>query len=131
MKNYGWFGLGGITVCVILLFAMAIGAHAQGSPTPCPGPIGTLCVNVTWNASTTPGATYNIFRGIGPGKESTTPIATGIVGTLFQDTSVVAGNNYCYVATAHTGGGSSPASNESCALPNPPTVPTTVVATVP
>jgi hypothetical protein len=112
-----------------LLFSLL--AFAQNPPTPCPGPIGTLCVNVTWQPSSTQGATYNIFRGIGPGKESTTPYATGIAGTLFQDTQVTGGNNYCYVATAHTGGGSSAASNEACAQPNPPTVPTSVVAAIP
>jgi hypothetical protein len=118
-------------LCLLLCLLGSPLAFAQNPPTPCPGPIGTLCVNVTWQPSTTTGATYNVFRGIGPGKENTTPYATGITGTLFQDTQVTGGNNYCYVATAHTGGGSSAASNEACAQPNPPTVPTSVVAAIP
>ena len=115
---------------LLLLLLLAPLALAQNQP-PCPGPIGTLCVNVSWQPSTTQGVTYNVFRGNAPGKESPTPYATGITSTLFQDTQVTGGNQYCYVATAHDGGGSSAASNEACAQPNPPTVPTSVVAAVP
>jgi hypothetical protein len=116
---------------LLLCLLLSPFAFGQSSSAPCPGPIGTLCVNVTWQASLTQGATYNIFRGTAPGKESTTPYATGMVGTLFQDTQVTGGNNYCYVATAHTGGGSSAASNEACAQPDPPTLPTALVVSIP
>ena len=35
-------------------------------------------ITVSWDASPTPGASYNIFRGTAPGNEATTPYATGV-----------------------------------------------------
>ncbi len=47
-------------------------------------------ITVSWDASATPGATYNIFRGSAPGNESPTPYATGIAQDAPSALSAVA-----------------------------------------
>ena len=35
-------------------------------------------ITVSWDASPTPGVTYNVYRGQTPGNESSTPLVTGV-----------------------------------------------------
>jgi hypothetical protein len=60
---------------------------------------------LTWTASTTPNATYNVYRATSSSGPFTTPVNTSpITGTTFTDTTVQAGQTYFYVATAVSGG---------------------------
>lgn len=101
---------------------------------------------LTWAASTTAGATYFVYSGIGSGKESTTPVnATAITGTTYTDTTspgLVSGNNMCwelkaYLSTNPAAQQYSALSNEVCATvpynpPAPPVLnPPTVSQTLP
>jgi len=73
-------------------------------------------VNLEWTASTSPDVfSYNIFRSQvsgGPYNQVNERVRTE---TTFTDHYVVAGDTYCYVATAvDTSGDQSAYSNESC-----------------
>jgi len=60
---------------------------------------------LSWTASTTPDATYNVYRATSSSGPFTTPVNTSpITGTTFTDTTVQAGQTYYYVATAVSGG---------------------------
>lgn len=60
---------------------------------------------LSWTASTTPNATYNVYRATSAAGPFTTPVnSSPITGTTYTDTSVVAGQSYYYVATAVAGG---------------------------
>lgn len=60
---------------------------------------------LSWTASTTPNATYNVYRATSSSGPFTTPVNTSaITGTTFTDTTVQAGQTYYYVATAVSGG---------------------------
>lgn len=74
-------------------------------------------VTLTWSASI--GAlSYNVYRGTFAGGEGTTPLATGVLGSTFSDTGLVAGQSYYYVVTAVNGaGGQSARSNEVNVVP--------------
>jgi hypothetical protein len=68
-------------------------------------------VTLSWAASTTPGVTYNLFRGtISGGPYS--QIQSGITSTSATDTTVVAGNIYYYVAESQNSNGESVNSNQ-------------------
>jgi len=77
--------------------------------------------------------TYNIYRGTSPGGEDATPLATGVTGTSFVDSSAVNGRQYYYEVTAVDSGGESAPSAEASATPQAPTgialPPTNVSAT--
>jgi hypothetical protein len=49
-------------------------------------------ITVSWDASPTPGATYDVFRGTAPGNESTIPYASGITNTFPMTVTTIAGN---------------------------------------
>jgi hypothetical protein len=70
---------------------------------------GTHVVTLTWTASTTTGATYNIYRGTVSGVCTgiVTPYATGIVGTTYVDTTPIVGTSYYNVSAVTTAGGES------------------------
>jgi hypothetical protein len=68
-------------------------------------------VSLSWTASTTPGVTYNLFRGTISGGPYT-QIQSGITSTSATDTTVVAGNTYYYVAESQDSNGESVNSNQ-------------------
>jgi fibronectin type 3 domain-containing protein len=77
---------------------------------------GDSSVTLQWTAPT--GAdTYNIYRGTSAGNENAIPIATGIVGTSFVDSSVANGVTVFYRVTAVNVGGESARSSEVSAQP--------------
>jgi fibronectin type 3 domain-containing protein len=81
---------------------------------------GNARVTLNWTASN--GATsYSVYRGTTPSGESTTPIITGITGTIFTDTTVTNGTTYYYKVAAVNSEGVSTLSNEASATPEPPT----------
>jgi fibronectin type 3 domain-containing protein len=57
--------------------------------------------------------TYNVYRATVSGGEGTTPIATGISATTYQDAAVTSGTTYFYTVTAVDPGGESAQSSES------------------
>lgn len=84
---------------------------------------------LSWNASTSTVAGYNVFRSTITGGEAGTPAlngATVISGTSFTDTSVVPGTTYFYVVSAQAAtGNQSGFSNEATdTIPNNPANPT-------
>ncbi|MGO9113898.1 MAG: fibronectin type III domain-containing protein [Thermoguttaceae bacterium] len=89
-------------------------------------------VTLSWDAPVGAG-TFNVYRGTTPGGESATPLATGVTGTIFVDTSVTNDAEYYYQVTAVDTGGESARSAECSALPLIPTTlappPTKVSAT--
>jgi hypothetical protein len=69
-------------------------------------------INLSWTGSGS-GVTYRVYRGTSPGGESTTPIATDITGTSWQDRGVTSGTTYYYRVTAVRSGAESAPSNEA------------------
>jgi hypothetical protein len=69
-------------------------------------------INLSWGSVT--GATsYDIYRGTTSGGEGTTPIATGITDTTYNDTLLNSSTAYYYTVEAVEGEANSPASNEA------------------
>lgn len=65
--------------------------------------------------------TCNVYRGLSPGGESTTPLATGVTGTSYTDSAVMNGVAYYYEVTAISSGGEESArSNEASGTPTQP-----------
>jgi fibronectin type 3 domain-containing protein len=60
----------------------------------------THSVDLSWIASTTPGVSYNVYRGSQTGGPYTKLNGTPIVGTAYTDTTVLSGLKYFYVVTA-------------------------------
>jgi outer membrane protein assembly factor BamB len=72
-------------------------------------------VSLSWSGSQA-GVTYNLYRGTSPGGELSTPYATGLTGTSFNDMSISSGGTYYYYVTAVSpAGNESPHSNEASA----------------
>jgi hypothetical protein len=104
----------------------------------CPGqPVGAVCVQVSFAASTQPPTvvSYNLYRGTTSGTEGTTPYVTGLIssgGTVaFQDNNIPAGATALYYQAAAVGSGGlkSTLSAEGCAqIPAPPQTPGPVTA---
>jgi hypothetical protein len=89
---------------------------APAAPTGLTATAGNVSVSLSWTAST--GATsYNVYRGTTSGSESTTPIATGITATTYNDTGLTNGHIYYYEVTGVNSAGTSPMSNEASATP--------------
>ncbi|HEY2784413.1 MAG TPA: FG-GAP-like repeat-containing protein, partial [Fimbriiglobus sp.] len=77
-------------------------------------------ISLAWSAPT--GAdTYSVYRSTTPGGEGATPLAAGITGPTYVDTSVVFGTTYYYVVTASDLGGESARSAEAFATAFGPT----------
>lgn len=83
-------------------------------------------VTLTWNASTSSGVTYNVYRAPTAGSCFTTKIASGIAPLTYDDLTVVPGSTYFYSVSAQNAGGESTScSNEvQIAVPLPPSPPT-------
>lgn len=87
------------------------------APTGLTAKAGSAQVSLAWKASAT-AATYNVYRGLEAGAESSTPVATGITGTSYTDTGVASGTTYFYrVAAVNTGGISRKSNEVSVTLP--------------
>jgi len=70
---------------------------------------------LSYQASSTSGVTYNIYRSNAPGALSTkTKIKTGVAGLTYTDTPLQAKTQYCYQVTATDGVDESLPSNEVC-----------------
>jgi fibronectin type 3 domain-containing protein len=82
--------------------------------------LGNNQVSLSWSPGNGPAGTYSVFRGTAPGAESTTPIATGLNGTHFIDTTVTNLTTYYYTVEANNITGASPSSNEVSATPGAP-----------
>ncbi len=86
------------------------------APTGLTASAGNGTVTLSWTASS--GATsYSVYRGTTSGGEGTTPIATGITSTNYQDTNVTNGITYYYKVSASNSVGESALSNEASATP--------------
>jgi fibronectin type 3 domain-containing protein len=84
-------------------------------------------VSLTWN-NTTPGVTFNVYRGTSQGGESL--YATGQSATSYVDTNVVGGSSYWYYVTCVLNGDESAGSNEvSANVPNNPPPPSGLTVT--
>jgi len=105
-----------------LLVVLALGGMAFAN-TP-----GQHSVTLSWNASTTPGVTYNIYKGTAKGvcNGSPTPYATGINALQYVDTvGLTDGQTIFYnVSDVGTGGAESACDGEVQVLipvlPSPP-----------
>jgi hypothetical protein len=76
----------------------------------------TAQVALSWTAST--GAvSYDVYRSISANGEGGTPLATGVTGTTFTDSTAVFGTTYFYKVSAVNTGGQSGLSNEASATP--------------
>ncbi len=86
-------------------------------------------VVLTWNASTSPGVTYNVYRAAGTCQAPFSKISTAPVTALtYTDTNVAVGT-YCYQVTAAAAGLESVPSNNSEA-PVPPYPPSGLTISV-
>ena len=105
---------------------LVVPAGAAPAPTPPPAPTGLLAaagngrVSLKWNDGGA--ATYNVYRGTGAGAEAATPIATGLTGPAYTDTTLSNGETYIYQVTAVNAIGESGRSAEVSATPAAPVV---------
>ncbi len=77
-------------------------------------------VNLSWNASTTSGVSYNVYRGTVSGGPYVKLNSAPQPGTTYADATVQSGSTYYYVTTAVSNGSESSYSNEvSVAVPSP------------
>ena len=88
-------------------------------------------VNLSWTASTTNGATYNVYRSTTAGfTPATANLLTNTSATTYVDSGVVASTTYYYVVGAVNSGGLADAPAVSVTTPAPPLVNTTTTLTV-
>jgi hypothetical protein len=71
-------------------------------------------VTLAW-AAVAGAASYNVYRGTAAGGQDPTPLAIGIAGTSFVDTTAAPGATYYYVVSAVNPGGEGPRSAEGSA----------------
>lgn len=114
---------------LLLLMAALTGClkHIPTNPTPTPH---ARTVTLNWNASTTPGVTYNAYRIAEPcpGSGTFTKINTAPISALTYDDLNVPTGTYCYYVTAYLASATPPestGSNKAEAIvtdtqPNPP-----------
>jgi fibronectin type 3 domain-containing protein len=122
-------------LAVLILFLS--GLVAVGQTTICPAPTpGSPHVCLTWTASTTAGATYNVYRTTTSGAENyktplnTTPLAAGT--TAYYDATTAVGTTYYYTLAAVGTGGvlSAPTAEVSAQIPVPPNSPTLLTVSI-
>jgi hypothetical protein len=73
-------------------------------------------VTLNWNPLGGAVTTYNIYRSTTPGGEGSTPIATGLTATSYNDPGLITGTYYYYTVTAVDTGGEGAQSGEVSAL---------------
>ena len=108
-----------------------------GAPTGLVASGGSGQVALSWTTPNTDGGSaitgYNVYRGTTAGGEGSTPIATGVNGGSFTDTTVTNGTKYYYTVAAVNAVGTGTASNEASATPQAaatvPGAPTGLAAT--
>ena len=84
-------------------------------------------IALSWT-DTTPGVTFNVYRGTAQGGEVL--YATGQSAANYVDSNVVGGTTYWYYVTAVVNGDESAGSNEvNAAIPNNPPPPTGLTVT--
>lgn len=96
----------------LLVTTMIVGialAPAASANTP-----GKRSVSLSWAASATPGVTYNLYRATTANvcSGTPTPLATGISGTTFTDSTVALNTTYFYNVSAVGTGGESACDGE-------------------
>jgi len=112
--------------------ASATPQTVPSAPTGLVATAGNQQVALSWVAPASNGGSaitsYNVYRGISAGGESSTPVATNVpsTSTSFTDTSVANGTTYYYTVAAVNSAGISPSSVEASALPE--TVPSVPLA---
>ena len=101
------------------------------APTSLSAVAGNQYVSLTWTASSGSGVTYSVFRGTAASAESTTAVASGLASPSYIDNSLTNGTTYYYTVKAVNTAGSSSASVEAFAKPQPvaPLAPTGLTAT--
>ena len=90
-----------LTISVFVILLGGCGSGAAGNSQVTPPPPTQHNVSLSWNASTTSGVQYNIYRGTQhtgpyPIKLNSSPQAT----TTFTDSTIQSGTTYYYVVTA-------------------------------
>ena len=92
-----------------------------GAPTALTATRGNGSVSLSWTAPSSAGGSaitsYDILRATTPGGESSTPFASGVTGTTYDDTDVSNGTTYYYEVEAVNTTGRSVASNEASTTP--------------
>lgn len=101
--------------------SVTITSNASNSPAVISLTGGSHLVDLSWTASTSTVAGYNIYRGTGNGGPYTKLNPSLVSGVTYTDTSVVAGQLYYYVVTAvDSSGNESVYSNQASAtVPTP------------
>ena len=101
---------GSFIISVPAASAAIVELTGKGAPPPAPQPPSNLTasaisssqINLGWTASSTSGATYNIFRSTTSGftPSSSNRIAIGLTNTSFSDTGLTASTTYFYLVEA-------------------------------
>lgn len=119
----GWTGN-----IIIPLYASYTPANGlPTAPTNLTATAGNQQVTLNWTAAT--GATsYSVYRGLTPGGQGGTPIATGITTTTYPNTGLTNGTTYYYKVAGVNGNGTGALSNEAVATPGTGTTKLTVAA---
>lgn len=73
-------------------------------------------IALSWSAGSGTTVSYDVYRGVTSSGESATPIAVGITGTSYNDTTVVHGLTYYYKVAGVNTDGVGTASSESSAV---------------
>ena len=97
-------------------------------PTNLTATAGNAQIALSWTAAA--GATtYNVFRGTATNAQATTPVATNVTATTFNNTGLINGTTYFYKVVGVNAGGSGLASTEASATPlGAPVAPTLMTA---
>ena len=96
----------------------------NGGPVPTPVPPvsvvameGNNRTTLSWSPGSGSTGTYSVFRGTKSGAEAATPLASGLMGTTYTDTTSTDGTTYFYTITATNSGVSSNPSTEVSSTP--------------
>ncbi len=92
------------------------GSQVPAAPTGLTASAGSGQVSLSWTASAT-ASSYSVYRGLSPGGESGTAIATAVTATSYTDSGLTNGTPYYYKVTAVNSSGTSGYSNEVSATP--------------
>lgn len=112
------------------IWELTVGCPSFTPPTMPPPTMNGCNVQVSWTPSGSTGANYNVYRAPGGCGGTFAPIATGIVGTSYSDTSASGGQTYGYRITTAEGAGSCESAPSSCqSITTPGGCPCTLVPT--